>query len=185
MSSAAATTSSTQAGERTAFTGFVYACQLFFGGWFLFHGLNYWLGFYFDPTVLPGPGLVPALAESGVMAIVKVLEIGIGIALLLDLFAPLAIVAAWPITLMIAFVNSHHLTAFGIGVGLVIIALNAAMTLGRLDLYRPLLAMRAPGPAAPGRPAARRFSPAIQAAGAVLGFAAAAAVTYTTIYLLR
>lgn len=183
---AAAASNSREPGERGAFARFAHACQLFFGGWFLFHGLNYWAGFYFDPTVLPGPGLVPALAESGVMAIVKALEIAIGIALLLDLFAPLAIVAAWPITLMIAFVNSHHLTGFGIGVGVVIVALNAVMSLGRLDLYRPLLVMRAPAPCAPGSgPGARPLAPAAQMAGAVAGFAAAAAVTYTTIYLLR
>jgi hypothetical protein len=167
MSSAAPT-------KRTSFARFAYACQLFFGGWFLFHGLNYWVEFYYDPTILPGPGLVPALAESGVMAIVKVLEVSIGMALLLDVFAALAVVAAWPITLVIAFVNSHHLTPFGIGVGMVIIALNAVMSLDRIELYRPFLVTDG-----------RALAPIARLAGALAGFAAAAAVTYTTIYLLR
>ncbi len=182
----AAADNNKEAGERSAFAGFAYACQFFYGGWFLFHGLNYWCQFYFDPTVLPGPGLVPALAESGVMAIVKVLEVTIGLALLLDLFSALAIVAAWPITLMIAFVNSSHLSKFGVSVGIVIITLNAVMSLGHLDRYRPMLALRAGRPVPPGSASGGPgLSLSAQLLGAVAGVAAAAGVTFLTVYLLR
>ena len=171
---------SQHAGERSALTGLFRACQFFYGGWFLFHGLNYWCGFYFDPTVQPGPGLVPALAASGVMAIVKALEIAIGLALLLDVFAALAVVAAWPITLMIAFVNSSHLSGFGVSVGIAVIVLNAAMSVAHLDAYRPMLVMRAgPGDAVRLRP----LPAALQTAGAIAGIAAAAGVTFLTLYL--
>lgn len=181
-----AASTSERTGERSAFTGFAYACQFFFGGWFLFHGLNYWCEFYFDASILPGPGLVPVLAQSGVMAVVKVLEIAIGLALLLDLFAALAIVAAWPITLMIAFVNSSHFTAFGMSVGAVIIALNAVMSLGHLDRYRPMLALRAGRPVPPGRTSGEGgLRPIAQAMAAIGGIAAAAGVTYLSIYLLH
>jgi len=166
----------------------IYACQFFYGGWFLFHGLNYWLGFYFDRSVLPGPGLVPALAASGVMSIVKGLEIVIGLALLTDLFAALAIVAAWPITLMIAFVTASHLTPFGMSVAFVIVTLNAIMSFGHLDRYRAMLVAHA-GPPAPGGPPGRsrddRLPTPAHVVGMLLGVAGAVAVTYLSMVLLR
>jgi hypothetical protein len=130
---------------------------------------------------------VPALAESGVMAIVKVLEIAIGLALLLDLYVALAIVAAWPITLMIAFVNSSHLSKFGVSVGIVIIALNAVMSFGHLDRYRPMLALRAGTPhLGPGDGRSQdKLSRIAHGAAIVGGVAGAAGVTYLTLWLLH
>ncbi|MEO9132554.1 MAG: hypothetical protein ABI240_15280 [Sphingomonas sp.] len=182
---ALATTDHTnESGERSAFTGFAYACQFFYGGWFLFHGLNYWTAFYADGSVLPGPGLVPALAASGVMAVVKLLEIVVGTALLADRFAPLAIVAAWPITLMIAYVNSAHLTKFGMSVGAIIIALNGVMSFGHLDRYRAMLVMHAGAPHLGGG-SSRALRPPAHVAAVLGGIAAAAGVTYLTLWLLH
>jgi hypothetical protein len=171
------------------FTRIVYACQFFYGGWFLFHGLNYWLEFYADQTIRPGPGLIPALVAAGIMDIVKVLEIVIGLALLADLYAALVIVAAWPITLMIALVNASHLKPFGVCVAVIIIALNLLMSLGHLDRYRPLLVPFAGPPSldglrgkAGGRtnrlPAARHFL------AIVCGIAAPTLVTYWSLWFL-
>ncbi len=176
-------------GGGNAFAAFVYGCQFLYGGWFLFHGLNYWFAFYFDQSVQPGPGLVPALAASGVMAIVKMLEVAIGLALLLDLFAALAIVAAWPITLMIAFVTSSHFSPFGISVAAVIIGLNAIMSFGHLDRYRPMLAMTAGRPnwGGPGdeteRRDASRLPPMLHFWAALAGLIAAIAITYLSLAL--
>jgi len=183
-------TISKEPGERSAFARFAYFCQFFYGGWFLFHGLNFWFEFYFDKSIQPGPGLVPALAASGVMTAVKVLEVVIGLALLLDLFVPLAVVAAWPITLMIAYVNSSHLSAFGMSVGAIIIGLNATMSFGHLDRYRPMLAMHAGSPSLGGlkgsgpeaaNNARLRALPHILAM--IAGVAGAAGVTFLTLYL--
>ncbi len=162
-------------GRRGASPAFVYGCQFLYGGWFLFHGLNYWLEFYPDRSIAPGPGLVPAIAASGLMAIVKALEVAIGCALLLDRFTALAIVAAWPITLTIAFVTSSHGKPFGIGVAIVIILLNALMSLAHLERYRPMLAFRAAAPL----PTARHLL------GAVAGVAFAVAITYLSLALRR
>ena len=122
------------------------------------------------------------------MAIVKVLEVTIGLALLLDLFAPIAIVAAWPITLMIAFVNSSHLSPFGIAVSIVIIALNAVMSLGHLDRYRPMLAVNAGPPSLDGLMGrssddCARLRTLPHALAILAGIGAAAGVTFLTIYL--
>lgn len=182
-------------GRARAFAGTVYAAQFLYGGWFLFHGLNYWFEFYPDRSIEPGPGLVPAMAESGLMAIVKALEIVIGCALLANRFAALSVVAAWPITLSIAFVTSSHGNPFGIGVACVIIGLNALMSLGYLDRYRPMLALHAGPPNLRGLMVAadqgtlrqgRRSLPlrgGLHAAGALAGLFAAIAITYLSLAL--
>lgn len=179
-------------GGRSTFTGFAYGCQFLYGGWFLFHGLNYWCEFYFDHSIHPGPGLVPALVDSGVMAVVKLLEILIGLALLLDIFAALAIVMAWPITLMIAFVTASHLKPFGISVAAIIIALNAVMSLAHLDRYMPMLAMHAGPSAWTGGDAtgaidagSGRLAPLRHGLAAVTGIAGAVMITYLSIVMRR
>jgi hypothetical protein len=172
------------------FARVVYACQFFYGGWFVFHGLNYWFAFYYDPTIRPGPGLIPALVVAGVMTIVKVLEVVIGAALLTDCFSALAIVAAWPISIMIAYVNASHLKPFGIGVAVVIIALSAAMSFGHLDRYRPMLVFSAGPPTMDGlkgRPGGHtaRIPPLRHILAIAAGIVAPILVTYLTLYLLR
>lgn len=167
-----------------------YTAQFLYGGWFLFHGLNYWFEFYFDQSIQPGPGLVPTLAESGVMAWVKALEVVVGCMLLFNRFAALAIVAAWPITLMIAFVTSSHGKPFGIGVAVVIISMNAIMSIGHLDRYLPMLAPHAgrpnldflsdPDPQnGPKMPAVRHL------VAATAGLIGAIAITYLSLYMRR
>jgi uncharacterized membrane protein YphA (DoxX/SURF4 family) len=172
------------------FARIIYGCQFFYGGWFVFHGLNYWFAFYYDPTIRPGPGLIPALVAAGVMTIVKVLEVVIGAALLTDFFATLAIVAAWPITIMIAYVNASHLKSFGICVGIIIISLNAAMSFGHLDRYRSMLVPSAGPPTTAGllgRPGGltARIPLLRHILAIVVGIAAPIAVTYLTVLMLR
>ncbi len=164
-------------GKRGALAGIVLSAQVLYGGWFLFHGLNYWFAFYHDSSIEPGPGLVPAIAESGLMAIVKALEIVIGLALLADVFAALAVVAAWPITLTIAFVTASHGKPFGIGVAIVIVALNALMSFGHLDRHRPLLAWKANSGSRLGLPA--------HVLAVAAGIGGAMAITYLSVVLRR
>jgi hypothetical protein len=191
MASSQGGQSAVDVGDGLAFAKVGYACQFLYGGWFLFHGLNYWCGFYFDRSIQPGPGLVPVLAASGVMTIVKLLEIAIGAALLADRFVALAIVAAWPITLMIAFVTASHGKPFGIGVACVIIALNAIMSFGHLDRYRPMLALHAGPPNLDGlipaqaAPSAQRLRAAPHIGYAVAGVVGAITITYLSLVLRR
>ena len=178
--------SSDHPAQMSGFARFAYACQFFYGGWFLFHGLNFWFEFYPDRSVLPGPGLIPALVEAGVMEIVKVLEVILGLALLLDVFAALAIVACWPLTLMIAFVNASHLKPFGITVAAIIIGLNLVMSLGHLDRYRAILALHAGPPNLDGLHGApggyvSRLPAAAHAVAIVLGIIAPVVVTFWTL----
>lgn len=175
-----------RAAESRIFAGFVYACQFFYGGWFLFHGLSYWLQFYDESSMRPGPGLIPALAASGVLTIVKALEVIMGLALLADVFTALVVVATWPITLMIAFVNASELELFGIAVALIIIGLNLVMSLGHLDRYRAMLVPHAGPPSLAGLAGRaggdqRRLPGRVHACGLVFGIVAPILVTYWTV----
>lgn len=177
-----------RSGGRFPFSGIAYACQFFFGGWFFFHGLNYWFEFYIDRSIEPGPGLVPALAASGVMAVVKVLEVLIGAAFLLNRFAALAVIAAWPITLMIAFVTGSHLHPFGIGVAIVIITINTVLSFGHLDRYRHFLVQHAGPPNLDGlsglsTDTRTRLPTAVHVGAMLAGLTVAIAITYLSLYL--
>jgi hypothetical protein len=116
----------------------VLLVQTLFGAWYLVHGLNYFFDFFEQPT---GGDLIPALIRTGLFAWVKIAEIVVGALLLAHCFVPLAIAAAVPITVVIAYLNlvlSH--SRFGHGVGIIVLSANAIMALGYWDRYRPMLA---------------------------------------------
>lgn len=143
----------------------IYAVQFFYGGWFVFHGLNYWLHFFVQPPGASGMAkeFIGALIHSGLFDWVKAIEVLVGVALLANRFVPLAAVAAFPITIVIAYLNlAIEGDLFGVVVGVVIIALNGIIALGRLDRFRPMLAFDAGDPAVPsltpGGSAAREFA---------------------------
>ena len=171
----------------SGFTLCALGCQFFFGGWFLFHGLNYWTHFYDDPTIRPGPGLLPALEASGLLAVVKALEVLIAVAMLSDRFVPLAAVMAAPISVVIAYVNSSHHRLFGVCVGIIILLLNSMIALGHFGCFVPLLTANAGLPVAPTartRPAAgaaTSLSVPVQVTAIALGIACAAAITFATL----
>ena len=113
----------------------------------------------------------------------------IGLALLADFYSALAVVAAWPLTLMIAFVNGSHLHAFGLSVAIIIIALNAVMSLGHLDRYRAFLVPFAGPPSLDGlagKPGGRtnRLPMARHIIAIICGIAAPTLVTYWSLWFL-
>jgi uncharacterized membrane protein YphA (DoxX/SURF4 family) len=127
------------------FTVLIYSAQFFFGGWFLFHGLNHFVHFFPQP---PGGSpitseVIHGLIKSGIFDWVKGAEILIGIMLLLNRFVPVAAVMAVPISFVIAYLNiaiEHDvmvtrslLVFFGI------MGMNGLILLGHLDCLLPLL----------------------------------------------
>lgn len=140
------------------FTVLVYAAQFFFGGWFLAHGLNYWLEFFPQPhgSSPISRELIMALIHSGLFDIVKMVEVVAGILLLLDLFVPLAIVLSVPVALSIAHLNLiENDDLFSKATAVVILALIGLIAVGRLDRFLPMLAMRTGGPSRAGLRALR------------------------------
>jgi uncharacterized membrane protein YphA (DoxX/SURF4 family) len=133
-----------EAGGGRGFTIVVYAMQFFFGGWFLVHGLNHWLEFFPRPSGSSpiSHELIAALNHSGLLSVVKIIEIITGVLLLANRFVPLAVVAAFPVALSIAHLNlvaNHDLTSMIVGV--VIMPLLCLIALGHLDKFVPMLVM--------------------------------------------
>ena len=120
----------------------VLAVQSLFGAWFLVHGLNYFVEFFRQPPGSTGPSheLINTLISTGLFAWIKVIEIVVGVLLLAQRYVPLAIVAAVPITLVIAYMNFvlKHDT-FGFVVGTAIILAQLIMGLGYMSVFRPML----------------------------------------------
>lgn len=139
----------TRRGSERLFVGIVYAVQFFFGGWFFYNGLNHFAAF-----TPPPPGSTPlsreligALNHTGLFDVVKGVELVTGAALLANRFVPLATVVAFPVTLAIAHVMLlNNGGVVGTTVGLLAIALNGLIALGRLNAFLPMLAWKDDGP---------------------------------------
>lgn len=130
-----------------------YAVQFLFGGWFLFHGTNYWAHWFTQP---PGASagsheLISALIDTGLFSIVKAIEVVVAVALLANRLVPLAAVAAFPVTLVIAYDNLVVIhDVFGCVVGVTIILTNSLIALGHLERFLPMLAWRTEDPSLAG-----------------------------------
>lgn len=120
----------------------VYAVQFFFGGWFLWNGLNYFFGFFPQP---PGSSpisqeLIGALIHSGLFGVVKAIEGVVGLMLLANRFVPLAIALSLPVSVCIAHLNIiANGDTFGIIAGAIVLGLNVIIALGHVDKFLPLL----------------------------------------------
>lgn len=139
--------------RKEALTWVVYGAQFFFGGWFLAHGLNYWLEFFPQPhgSSPLSHELIMALIDSGLFTIVKAVEVLTGALLLLNIFVPLAIVLAVPVALSIAHLNMvENDDMFSKVTALIILLLLAIMALGYLDRYLPMLGLRNGDPGSAG-----------------------------------
>lgn len=129
-------------GERS-WAMIVYCAQFFFGGWFVFHGLNHWVHFFPQP---PGSAsvsseLIRALIKSGLFDWVKAVEVVAGIALLLNRFVPLAAIASFPISIVIGYLNiAVESDANALFVFFGVLGLNALIIAGHLDRVLPILA---------------------------------------------
>ena len=149
----------------------VYAAQFFFGGWFLFHGLNHWVYFFPQP---PGSAsvssqLISALIASGLFDWVKAVEVVVAIALLANRYVPLAAIAAFPISIVIGYLNisvEHDSNALFVFFG--VLGLNALIAVGHLDRMLPMFASGNISPNMAGLRAGLTFTNAAYARAAEL-----------------
>lgn len=131
----------------------IYVVQFFFGGWFLWNGLNYFFGFFPQP---PGSSpisqeLIGALIHSGLFSVVKGIEGLVGLALLANRFVPLAIVASLPVSVCIAHLNIiANGDTFGIVAGVIVLGLNGIVALGHVDKFLPMLVFNQGDPSPAG-----------------------------------
>src|SRR6202161_2640986 len=77
--------------------------RLYLGAWMLLNGLNHFVPIF--PQPMGGPDrssqLLVTLIETGLFTLVKSTEIAVGAMLLLDLFVPLALVLAMPVSVVV------------------------------------------------------------------------------------
>jgi hypothetical protein len=166
------------------FAVLAYAVQFFFGGWFFYNGLNYFVEF----TAAP-PGSSPATRElmaglesTGLFAVVKAAELLTGALLLANRFVPLAIAAATPVSFAIVWVMlAINGGAVGTTVGVLTIAFTAILAWSRIAAFLPMLvyddlSARFSG----GAPRLPQLGPSIHVVAVILGIAVPAAIELGT-----
>ncbi|MGE0115854.1 MAG: hypothetical protein AB7T07_13345 [Steroidobacteraceae bacterium] len=141
----------TQSAAEKTFRYVVLITQTLFGSWFLIHGLNHWVPFFPQPM---GNGQGPAveflnvLIKSGLFGVVKAIEVVVGLLLLAHRFVPMAIVAGFPVTLVIVYHNLviHEIDLHHLVTGIVILLVNTIIAFGYMDSFKPLFAYDAGEP---------------------------------------
>jgi hypothetical protein len=139
--------------EGRGFQVLVYCVQFFFGAWFLYNGLNFFVTFFPQPSGSSplSHELIGALIHSRLFAVVKGLEALTGLAFLANRFVPLAAVLAFPISFSIAHLNIvANGDLFSLVTGFVVILLNGIIAVGHLDLFLPMLVCNQGDPSAAG-----------------------------------
>ena len=119
--------------------------RLLFGAWMLINGVNYFLPLYPLPhESTAGIAFREALIAAGVMAVVKVIEAGVGIALVANRYVPAAICLAMPLAVVI-FINDIWLerTPPGYVVGTLHLLVNLYLMFAYGRFFAPLTTARA------------------------------------------
>ncbi len=85
----------------------VYWIRWVFGAHTLFSGLNFFFNFFPTPPIEVSPAgpFIAAMDHVGLYTFIKVIEVVVGAALLLDLFVPLALLMEFPITVSIFYLD--------------------------------------------------------------------------------
>ena len=124
----------------------VTALRLIFGLHFLVNGLNFFFHFFAIPTPhsVMANQVMHAFVDSGMFGIAKTTEVLAGVALLTNRFVPAALVLAFPVAVVIGYVDVVLIgTWFGgwvLGGGTVL--LNGILLLAYVNYYKPFLVFR-------------------------------------------
>lgn len=115
--------------------------RVLFGLFWLTFGLNFFFHYLPQPPMNEAAGqLVGAIYQSGLLQWVKVIEILVGVMLVANLFAPLALVLISPVIVNIFFV--HLLDTGGLPVAVIAIVLNILLAVSYKDRYAQLLKVK-------------------------------------------
>lgn len=123
----------------------IAALRILFGLHFLFNGLNYMFHFVDIPKPPGGDTamanvLMDAFVNSGLFVIAKSVEVISGVMLIFNLWVPLALVLAFPVTVIIAYMDVM-LTGVPLyaALGAITLIWNGGLMLAYLPYYRPFL----------------------------------------------
>jgi uncharacterized membrane protein YphA (DoxX/SURF4 family) len=113
----------------------------------VYAGLNHW--FHFTPQPFGQSPIsiefTTVLIESGLFDLVKATETITGALILMGLFVPLALVAALPVSVVVAYFNLvlEHNGVVNYVAGTLVLGINLLLMLAYVNSYRPLLRWRA------------------------------------------
>ena len=130
----------------------VIAGRMIFGGWMVYAGLNHW--FHFTPQPYGQNPIsiefTTALIESGLFDVVKAMETITGLLVVIGAYVPLALVAALPVSVVVAYFNLvlEHNGVVNYVAGTLVLGINLLLMLAYVDSYRPLLRWKQPIPSA-------------------------------------
>lgn len=116
--------------------------RVIFGLLWLIFGLNFFFQFLpQQPPMNEAAGqLVGAIYQSGLLKWVKIIEVLVGVMLVANLFAPLALVFISPIIVNILFV--HVLDTAGLPIAIVFAVINLVLAISYKDRYADLLKVK-------------------------------------------
>lgn len=121
----------------------VFIVRIIFGAWWLYSGLNHWFHFFEQPygDTEVAIEFTKALESSGMLTIVKVLEVIQGVFILWGRLMPLNLASALPLTLVIAHWNLV-LTPGPVEIvfGVLTVAMHGFLMLAYWDQYKPMFA---------------------------------------------
>jgi hypothetical protein len=126
--------------------GLIHFVRVLCGAFLLLNGLNMWFGFLpiSHPTEGPAYILMSGLVGSGLFSWVKYIEVIVGIALMLNVFVPLALVLIAPLVVVILYVDFALLgTTQSVIFGVVMLFLWLVPVYGYLSYYLRMLTFRA------------------------------------------
>ena len=123
------------------------AGRLLFGAWLLVSGINYFVGSLYPIPTGTTPlamQLATALDDSGMMGVVKGIEIVTGALIVTGAFVPLALCVTMPLsacTFVVGALIDHQ--PIGIVASTLFVGLNGLLMLAYLDSYKSMLVRRA------------------------------------------
>jgi len=85
----------------------VFWVRWVFGAHTLFSGLNYFFNFFPTPSLVASPAgfFIDAMTRVGLYDVIKVVEVIVGAALVLDWFVPVVLAMEFPITVSIFYLD--------------------------------------------------------------------------------
>lgn len=116
--------------------------RVIFGVLWLIFGLNFFLQFLpQQPPMNEAAGqLVGALYQSGLLKLVKIVEVVVGAMLVANLFAPLALVLISPVIVGILYV--HTLDTAGLPIAVVFAVINLILAMSYKEKFASLLKLK-------------------------------------------
>lgn len=130
--------------------------RIMLGAWMIVSGTSHLLSLFGFPPIFPQPlgnmhasnVMLVSLLEVGLFDLVKTVELIVGLCLVFNVFVPLALAAALPVSYMVfhnsIFLNLRYDRIFSTYMAVWCLYMNVILILAYFRYYLPMLRMRAP-----------------------------------------